>query len=259
MDKKASVVAKTQNRTALGVLHAYAAITPGCTLDDLRAAFPNSICPDSGVKENILPLDEAVAYNKESDMSLYFVKDEEVLHLADGTAVCLCQIWTKASLDRLAAAAANFAIEVSAPDKSQQYDKAGFIATIFLPMTVTGKTQNRTALGVLHAYAAMHPACTLDDLRTAFPKSICPDSGVTDNILPLADAEAYNSLANMSLFFVKEGEPVQLADGTAVCLCQIWTKASLDRLIAAAADLDIVVNAPDKSLTYPKAGFLLTC
>ena len=258
MNKKASVTAKTQNRTALGVLHAYATLNPAATLADLRVAFPNSICPDSGVKENILSLDEAVAYNTESNMSLYFVKDEEVLHLADGTDVCLCQIWTKASLDRLAAAAANYAIEVNAPDKSLEYDKSGFIATIYLPLQVTGKTQNRTALGVLHAYAAMHPGCTIDDLRAAFPNSICPDSGVKENILSLADAEAYNASADMSLFFVKEGEPVQLADGTAACLCQIWTKGSLDRLIAAAAALNIIVNAPDKSLTYPKAGFLIT-
>ena len=124
--------------------------------------------------------------------------------------------------------------------------------------SVTAKTQNRTALGVLHAYAAINPAATLADLRAAFPNSICPDSGVKENILPLADAEAYNASANMSLFFVKDEEVLHLADGTAVCLCQIWTKGSLDRLIAAAAALNIIVNAPDKSLTYPKAGFLIT-
>ena len=111
--------------------------------------------------------------------------------------------------------------------------------------SVTAKTQNRTALGVLHAYAAITPGCTLDDLRAAFPNSICPDSGVKENILSLEDAEAYNSLADMSLFFVKEGEPVQLADGTAACLCRPSDRTHMPTPLARASMASAIISSRD--------------
>ena len=36
---------------------------------------------------------------------------------------------------------------------------------------VYGKTQNRIALGIVHAYMIMHPKTTLEELRNVFPHS----------------------------------------------------------------------------------------
>mgnify|MGYP000786104345 CR=1 FL=1 len=60
---------------------------------------------------------------------------------------------------------------------------------------VYGKAQNRTALGIAHAYLVMYPHATLEDLRKAFPNSICPDKGAPENFLPLAEAEALMKFA----------------------------------------------------------------
>ena len=42
---------------------------------------------------------------------------------------------------------------------------------------VYGKAQNRTALGIAHAYMVMYPHATLADLRKAFPNSLNPARG----------------------------------------------------------------------------------
>ena len=99
MQTLATVVAKTQNRTALGIVHAYVALNPNAKLAALRKVFPNKLCPDSGVGEILLPYKEAVEYNQKHDMSLYFTKDDEVITVAKGVKVSLSQIWSKASLE----------------------------------------------------------------------------------------------------------------------------------------------------------------
>lgn len=37
---------------------------------------------------------------------------------------------------------------------------------------VYGKAQNRTALGIVHAYMVMYPHATFEDLQKAFPDSL---------------------------------------------------------------------------------------
>lgn len=64
------VTAKTQNAAALGVMYAYVQLNPDVSLEELRSTFPNDIAPDKGVNELFLPLEDAVAYNTQSNMSL---------------------------------------------------------------------------------------------------------------------------------------------------------------------------------------------
>lgn len=90
---------------------------------------------------------------------------------------------------------------------------------------VTGRAQNSTALGIVHAYIQMFPKTTLADLRRAFPNDIAPDKGVDELFLPVAEAEARNAKSDMSLYFVKCERPLNLADGTKIALSQIWTKS----------------------------------
>lgn len=124
MAGKILVYGKAQNRTALGVLHAYLVMNPKVTLDGLRNAFPNSLCPDAGVKQLLLPVAEAETFN--TNMSLYFTKPDEVLNLADGTVVALAQVWSKSSLEKLVARAADYEIEVAAVDKVGRFERGGY-------------------------------------------------------------------------------------------------------------------------------------
>lgn len=123
MANKVKVTGKAQNRTALGIVHAYCRMMPKTTLESLRQAFPNSVCPDAGVKEIFLPLKEAETFN--TRMSLYFTKPEEIIALADGSVIAMAQVWSKSSLDKIMAKAANYGIEAAEPDKNVS-GKGGF-------------------------------------------------------------------------------------------------------------------------------------
>ena len=124
MASKIKVYGKAQNRTALGIAHAYVVMYPHATLEDLRKAFPNSICPDKGVPENFLPLEEAEKYNEK--MSLYFAKPDEVIELQDGSKVALAQVWAKPSFERMVEQGKLYDIEVAEFEKAMKGEKGGY-------------------------------------------------------------------------------------------------------------------------------------
>ena len=124
MANKIKVYGKAQNRTALGIAHAYVVMYPHATLEDLRKAFPNSICPDKGVPENFLPVEEAEKYNEK--MSLYFSKPDEVIALQDGTKVALCQVWSKPSFERMVEQGKLYDVEVAEFEKTMKGEKGGY-------------------------------------------------------------------------------------------------------------------------------------
>lgn len=114
--EKIKVTAKAQNRIVLGIMHAYMKLNPQATIEDIRNAFPNDICPDCGVKELFLPIEEAERFNAKGGMSLYFAKSGEPLTMGNGEKVCLAQVWTKGSLERAIAQASNYEIEAAQDD-----------------------------------------------------------------------------------------------------------------------------------------------
>ncbi len=114
MTAKIKVTAKAQNRIVLGIMHAYMKLHPQATIEDIRKAFPNDICPDCGVKELFLPLAEAEKFN--NSMTLYFAKHDEQLTMGNGEKVCLASMWTKDSLERAIAQANNYEIEAIQDD-----------------------------------------------------------------------------------------------------------------------------------------------
>lgn len=124
MANKIKVYGKAQNRTALGIVHAYVVMYPHATLEDLRKAFPDSLNPDSGVKQLLLPVDEAESFN--TKMSLYFTKPDEVLELADGSKVALAQVWSKQSFDRIVEQGSLYDIEVAEFEKTMRGEKGGY-------------------------------------------------------------------------------------------------------------------------------------
>lgn len=104
---------------------------------------------------------------------------------------------------------------------------------------VKAKAQNRTALGIMHAYMTLYPKTTIEELRQAFPNSLNPDSGVGINFLLEGEQ---SKVANFEGYFSKEEEMLTLGDGRKAKVVMMWTKASLIRLIAHAKQYHIVVT-----------------
>ena len=88
---------------------------------------------------------------------------------------------------------------------------------------VYGKAQNRTALGIMHAYMVMYPQATIEDLQKAFPNELNPDSGVKKNFVRAGES---GTDANWDGFFQKEDELLTMGDGSKVAVVKMWTKPS---------------------------------
>ena len=120
---------------------------------------------------------------------------------------------------------------------------------------VYGKAQNRTALGIVHAYVVMYPHATLEDLRKAFPDSLAPDSGVKELFLPQAEAEKFNT--KMSLYFAKDDEVLELANGDKIALSQVWSKPSFEKIVQQGELYDITVAEFEKTMRGERGGYRL--
>lgn len=103
---------------------------------------------------------------------------------------------------------------------------------------VYGKAQNRTALGIMHAYMVMYPQAKLEDIQKAFPDTLNPDSGVKKNFIY---AEEKGTTADWNGFFKKEEELLTMGDGRKVAVVSMWTKPSFERLVAWAKQYGIIV------------------
>ena len=110
MVNKVRVYGKAQNRTALGIMHAYMVMYPRATMEDLQKAFPNELNPDSGVKKNFV---KAGDKGTDANWNGFFQKDDELLTMGDGTKVAVVSMWTKPSFDRSVSHAAQYGIEVA--------------------------------------------------------------------------------------------------------------------------------------------------
>ena len=117
------VYSNTQNRMALGILHAYLKMFPQTTLKDLCKAFPEKLNPDSGMKQLFIPIEKMVDEPKWQD---YFREDEELLCMSDGSKVAVASRWSSASLERLSDHAKQFGIELANFEFGEKYDKCGF-------------------------------------------------------------------------------------------------------------------------------------
>lgn len=103
---------------------------------------------------------------------------------------------------------------------------------------VYGKAQNRTALGIMHAYMVMYPQAKLEDIQKAFPDTLNPDSGVKKNFIY---AEEKGTTADWNGFFKKEEELLTMGDSRKVAVVSMWTKPSFERLVAWAKQYGIIV------------------
>lgn len=121
---------------------------------------------------------------------------------------------------------------------------------------VYGKAQNRTSLGIVHAYMVMYPQATLEDLRKAFPNELNPDKGVKENFI---DVDQYEASSNWDGYFKEDGELLTTGDGKKVAVVKMWTKPSFERIISQAKLYDIEIaqfEAAEKGIGK-KGGFQL--
>lgn len=117
MVNKVRVYGKAQNRTALGIMHAYMVMYPQATMEDLQKAFPNELNPDSGVKINFVKAGEK---GTDANWNGFFQKEDELLTMGDGTKVAVVSMWTKPSFDRLVSHAAQYGIEVAKFEEAEK-------------------------------------------------------------------------------------------------------------------------------------------
>lgn len=121
---------------------------------------------------------------------------------------------------------------------------------------VYGKAQNRTVLGIMHAYMVMHPHATLEDLRKAFPNELNPDKGGVKEIFVYAEDKG--TTANWEAYFKAEDELLTMGDGKKVSVVQMWTKPNFERMVSHAKLYDIEIaqfEAAEKG--RKKGGFRL--
>ncbi|MBQ6772039.1 MAG: OmpA family protein [Bacteroidales bacterium] len=110
MANKVRVYGKAQNRTALGIMHAYMVMYPQATMDDLKKAFPDELNPDSGVKKNFVKAGEK---GTDANWDGFFQKEDELLTMGDGSKVAVVKMWTKPSFERLVSHALQYGIEIA--------------------------------------------------------------------------------------------------------------------------------------------------
>ncbi|MBO7570730.1 MAG: OmpA family protein [Bacteroidales bacterium] len=122
MTNKVRVYGKAQNRTALGIMHAYMIMYPHATMEDLQKAFPNELNPDSGVKKNFV---KAGDKGTDANWNGFFQKDDELLTMGDGSKVAVVSMWTKPSFERLVSHAEQYGIEVAKFEESEGAGKKG--------------------------------------------------------------------------------------------------------------------------------------
>ena len=122
MVNKVRVYGKAQNRTALGIMHAYMVVYPQATMEDLEKAFPNELNPDSGVKKNFVKAGEkGTSVNWDG----FFQKEDELLTMGDGSQVAVVKMWTKPSFDRLVEHAKQYGIEIAQFEEADGGGKKG--------------------------------------------------------------------------------------------------------------------------------------
>ena len=123
MASKVRVYGKAQNRTSLGIMHAYMVMFPHATLEDLRKAFPNKLAPDNGTGQIFIFADEK---GTTTDWDGYFKADDEVLKTGDGKKVAVNKMWTKKSFENLVNHASQYDIEVAKFEEGERGVKGGF-------------------------------------------------------------------------------------------------------------------------------------
>lgn len=113
---------------------------------------------------------------------------------------------------------------------------------------VYGKAQNRTALGIAHAYMVMYPHATLADLRKAFPNSLNPAREI------FAEYTGTLEDAKFGSYFIQPDELLTLGDGKKAQFAMMWTKPDFENIVHHAKQYGIIVADFEKADGGAKKG-----
>ena len=116
---------------------------------------------------------------------------------------------------------------------------------------VYGKAQNRTALGIAHAYLTMYPYATHEDLCKAFPNAINP--ALRQLFVDTASTDATDQ-EQLKGSFILEDELLSTGDGKKVAFPYMWTKPNFEKLAAHAKQYGILVADFEKAPGGGKRG-----
>lgn len=130
---------------------------------------------------------------------------------------------------------------------------------------VIGKSQNRTALGMINAYLKMYPKTTVHELRAKFSKkSVCPDAGIADIFYTPNEIEQGIKQAKLdgksdwfgNALFTADDEWLILNNGQKIAFNKMWTAKSLTLLQQAMAKYHIYGEVGSVPKGMP-AGFIV--
>ena len=187
MPSKVRVYGKAQNRTSLGIMHAYLVMYPHATLEDFEKAFPKSLNPDSGWPVNFKNVNEIKTDNEKD---FWFKEADEVLELQDGTKLAVVKMWTKASFERLISHAKMYDIEVAEFEKGQRGEKGGFRLEYlngYVPPVPAAPAKSKTWLWILLAAVALIIALILLLMRGCSKPEVVEVEKVVEKVVVVHD------------------------------------------------------------------------
>ena len=116
---------------------------------------------------------------------------------------------------------------------------------------VHGKSQSRTALGIINAYLMLYPDTTPYQLQQAFPKSLNSRCTTDNLIVPIEE-----TLGNEKVFFEQEDETIVFKSGERYALVEVWGKEDFEAICKRAKHYGIVV-AKKGTKPFEKGSFTL--
>jgi len=117
---------------------------------------------------------------------------------------------------------------------------------------IHGKSQSRTALGILNAYLKIHPDATLSELQQAFPKSLNTRSFGDHIVVPLKETKGHEKH-----YFEQEDEMIVLKNGQKLALVELWQKEDFEAICEHAKQYGIEVAEFEKTESFEKGSYRL--
>ena len=116
---------------------------------------------------------------------------------------------------------------------------------------VHGKSQSRTALGIINAYLKLYPDSTPADVQQAFPKSLNRKCSAEHLIIPLEETQGYEKI-----FFEHEDELIVFKNEEKFALVELWAKDDFIAICEHAKQYGIVA-AKKSTKPFEKGSFEL--
>jgi outer membrane protein OmpA-like peptidoglycan-associated protein len=117
---------------------------------------------------------------------------------------------------------------------------------------VYGKSQSRTALGIINAYLKLYPDSTLSDLKQAFPGTLNPKSFTDSLLVPLEE-----TVGQEKQFFERDDERVVLKNGKKYAFVEVWRKEDFDAICEHAKQYGIEAAEIEETKPFEKGSYEL--